>query len=440
MLERLFGILIVFKLTGLWMFSVTACGFPLAYGSLATMIVCSFYLILRLPTLLQMLRLPMIVSWLALLVTATAVGAVLVEGSPMFGVSRNLALLLLFAGVATWSILVSAATANRVAWMSVGIVLLGAGLDVGTDIINSTVSAVSGLDYSSPGRVAGFFLQPNMAATQTILVFIVWLLLGKRPLYSVVLGSMVLGFIILATGSRSGIAGGSIVAMIAIVSHCKTSVFSTLAQRTWQAIRLAVIIIMATIVVLSARILPDSQVTESNRFGVEDRILSTVQLDLVPTEHAYEWGAKVRIDAAKKYVSLIKQRPFIGHGIGASEQLQSKGLARASHNMYLQFAYDYGVLFVAVWIYLLIWMVVGRHRRRLERLVGSAVCIQFVCLLLFMAWFSNSVGQLRPTWIVAGMLIAAYYRGPVFRSRTTLRFVLRDSLTGSSALTGSAPV
>ncbi|MCH2136137.1 MAG: O-antigen ligase family protein [Phycisphaerales bacterium] len=438
-MEILFGLLLSLKMSGAWLLLTTAVGLPIAAGTVSTLICCLLYLLMRARSVFALFTRQLVVAWTLFLMAAIIIGAAVAGPHSISGVGRFLTLLMLYLATFVWGSRVSPSVARATFFLAAGLVLVALAVDYQSSFISDTVSAVSGKNYESGGRLSGFYLQPNMAASQLILLFVAWGLLARRTFWWTVIASVSLLLLVASTGSRAGVAVAALVAMLAVLTQ-QSGLASRAVMRLMQAARAAALLMAILALIAAAQFMPLSSQSSDKTGESIKRALSVVQFDRSLQSQEQDRSVSRRVEAARGYLDRIEQRPWFGHGMGASEVLQREERVRAPHNEYLHLAYEFGIPVTGVWVVLFLVLLANRHRSKMEWEIGSNVVWQFVLAVLILGFASNSIGTLRPTWIVLALICAALYKGPIFaRRRTGFLIADRPCSLESEALVSGMP-
>ncbi|MBK8006875.1 MAG: hypothetical protein IPK12_24185 [Gemmatimonadetes bacterium] len=271
------------------------------------------------------------------------------------------------------------------------------------------------------GRPFGFFMQPNMAAENTIYMSVLWLA-GDRQV-SVArtwFRVAVMCATVLITGSRSGSAAALLVGLLALLQagaaaggECGTTRGPDAPGRGrgggGDRELGAVLSVLST--------------SRSGlvAFGLE-RVRSVLEFSSGNQVSADGSGAE-RLVAMAQYASFIQQRPLTGYGLGANDHYKLSGLLiRSSHNTYLEAGFLYGLPFVLFWVGLMVAMTRHPARAEVEAVLGPGLVLQLMAALAVTALTSNTTLDSRVLQTgVGAMLGALAFPGRILATRAAAR-------------------
>ncbi|MFJ3482832.1 O-antigen ligase family protein [Pseudomonas sp. NPDC090202] len=115
-------------------------------------------------------------------------------------------------------------------------------------------------------------------------------------------------------------------------------------------------------------------------------------------------GDSERLELMKGALALIQQRPWLGIGLSSDYEVSALGIVFGHcHNLILDTAVQYGVIFTALWIWLWLWLGYRAWRHRDESLgmailmvwIFATVAVQFDVFTVF--------GRARAMWMIVWM-------------------------------------
>lgn len=418
MLDKLFFISLVLNATGLFRFIAPQLGASsIAQVSLALLVFNSFYLICRFRYLCSML--PRMLPWLVLLLVwplATLAYAPATEwrevGLAAYGAT-------LLAGTIVYTASNGLSSMHRVFLVALVLTVFGEGLNILRPAYFEDVAVMADARVLAIGRPGGFFLQPNRLGVGLVMIFVGWLALAPRHtrVRESAMTAIFLGAVLL-TGSRAGIA----LALVIIGAHLTCQWWGKISgSRTVRRLstRLAVLAACIFFVAAGAKLFTEVYrgEREPNSWGLVERVGAFLQFQLTRADTVWEdRSLQVRFAAQRVYWDLVKQRPLLGYGLGAEVWYREHGaLWRASHSTIFSAILDYGVLHPVLFFGLLGMAFFNRHRRSVERALGTNTIAQFAVLAGLMCVFSGGLFDRRVFFILLGMVCAAlYYPQAVF--------------------------
>lgn len=135
----------------------------------------------------------------------------------------------------------------------------------------------------------------------------------------------------------------------------------------------------------------------------------TFERILNPQEDA---SASYRIWDSKQGIQAFSQNPFIGYGSVEKPTYSSQGVLLSKHSTFIPLAFEFGLLFIIPFIWLLICIIKGYYRlinraqRRLEKGIAIGMAASFGAAII--AGFATSVfmetGQDAIIWLFIGLM------------------------------------
>jgi O-antigen ligase len=221
--------------------------------------------------------------------------------------------------------------------------------------------------FVGASRPAGFYINPNESATA--LIFGMILAIGAVP-KTWRIPFVAWTFVgITATFSREAILGWA----VAVAVLCITGTINWKHVLVWTSVLTAAGILLVFILIKAEMI----NIFVTRFYGMQLR-------RLVWFIHGIGSGAsvKIRLNLMQNAWELFMRHPWLGNGIGSTEHWQQ---AYSTHNMYLYYMDDYGIIGALLYP-LLIWAIVHRARGEICK-IGWCMA----AFMLFWALFDHNV-------------------------------------------------
>ena len=435
MLDKLFFIILVMNVTGLFRFLAPQFDVEIGQVSLVLLIFNLLYILVRLSYLIPMF--PKMLPWFVVLIAwplATLAYAPTIE---LREIGLAVYRFTLFSGAVIFSASNGLSAIRRVFLVSLVLTVFGQVLNMGMPGYFETVAALADARVLSMGRAGGFFMQPNSLAIGLAFLFIGWLALARRdtvlrePIIIVAfLGSELL------TGSRTGMVLGVVIVGVHLVYQWRARIFRSRKVRYLSA-RLAVLVVCVFFGLIGMKFFVEIYGRQIDRDPGDliDRMNTLLELNLSGHEElAYDTSFQKRFSAQRVYWSLIKEKTFIGHGFGAEVfYLRNGTIHLTAHSTMLSVTMEYGVIYLLAFSLLLAMMFLNRHRGPVEQALGTNVITQFVLVTLLTFVIGGGLLVERAFFVVFGMVYtAAYYPWRVFAcdasTRTYTGMLSRDEI------------
>ena len=114
-----------------------------------------------------------------------------------------------------------------------------------------------------------------------------------------------------------------------------------------------------------------------------------------------------RVQAQQEYLTLIKERPLVGHGFGSDIYYMETGVIYLSaHSSALRSAMEYGILYPIVIIFMFLALYYFRSRPLIEAFFQTNAVGQFVLSSIVLFLYA-AVIDTRPFYVVLGIFSAA---------------------------------
>ena len=257
------------------------------------------------------------------------------------------------------------------------------------------------------GRSFGFFMQPNRAACALCFLFISWFAMcpfKNTPREAIAV--LLFLALMLLTGSRTGaVVAGLTVALIIMHSwqHSRTKGGSL------QKVAAIALCLIVGQVGLSYYSTVNNSMEARTDADLVTRMATLLSFKLTSAESVVEdKSVQERVDAQAVYWELIRERPFLGHGLGTEAHYMMNGpLFLTAHSDAITSAMQYGVLYPLVFG----WLVLQFYRKSQSRSAEAAfetnsiLQLAFVTLLIFT--INGGLLQTRTFYVVWGMFFAA---------------------------------
>lgn len=424
MLDKLFFIVLVLNATGLFRFLAPELGVGIRQVSLVLLIFNSIYILARLSYLIPMFS--KMLPWFVVLIAwplATLAYAPTIELREIGLAAYRFTL---FMGASIFTASNGLPAIRRVFLVSLVLTVFGQVLNMAMPGYFEAVAVLADARVLSMERAGGFFMQPNSLAIGLAFLFIGWLALARRD---TVLREpiIIVGFLgcELLTGSRTGMVLGVVIVGMHLVYQWRAKIFRSRKVRYVSA-RLAVLVVCVFFGLFAMKFFIEIYGKQIDRDPGDliDRMKMVLELDVsVHEELVQDTSLQERFSAQRVYWSLIKEKPFLGHGFGTREVYRGQGaIYSTAHSTMLSVAMEYGVIYPLVFILLLTMVFLNRHRGPVERALGTNVVTQFVLVTLLTFIVGGGLLVDRAFFVVFGMVhTAVYYPWRVFACDASTR-------------------
>jgi len=258
------------------------------------------------------------------------------------------------------------------------------------------------------GRAFGWAMQPNEQARDMLLLFLIWAAFIPRQQERRRLAAyLMLVFLVVATGSRSGYAA----VILSFFVHICVTYFRVQEGRLWMQPGPVVAVgffagLLFSIFPLLIRIVSDTIPSYKGTYGLVERVDSLVRGNFTQVSRRGESTVEPRILKKIVFFQLSKDRPLFGYGLGAQERLQeTEELLYSTHDQYLLIAFEGGWLLVLFYLLLNASLYLHPQRAVLEGRHGVPFVLQIFLVILWFGFFSNTLLDSRTYAGVTGFLI-----------------------------------
>jgi O-antigen ligase len=266
----------------------------------------------------------------------------------------------------------------------------------------------TGRENTFQGRAFGWALQPNQQARDLVLLFSVWAaFLPELPYRYRLAAYGGLGFLILLTGSRAAF----VAALLCFLVYAGRTFFRMDRGRLWicprplltAGISVCLLLTASPLLIRGAAIMiPDYKGT----YGILERMDSLLHGKFTQVSQRGESTVEERLSLKEFFFELSAERPLWGYGIGAQERLKKRGeLVASSHDQYLMIAFEGG--WPLVLFYLFLNLTLHRHPQRslLERRQRVPFVLQYLLVVFWVGFFTNTLLDSRTYACTTGFLI-----------------------------------
>lgn len=405
--DWLYSLVLLLNLTGLFSFTAPLLGVKVAAVSAAMLVFNLLYLGYRAPLTWRVMQRPLVLVWAVILCwwpLLTAIYAPVVSTRHLGLQLYNLSLVL---GAAVFTIANGWPALRRLAGLAVAVTAFGLVLSWMEPGLFTAVSRLTQSREQYGGRAFGFFLQPNMAAENTIYMSVLWMA-GDRVVSVARTWARVvtMALTVLVTGSRSGFAAAS---LIGILGVAQSGVRAGLRHRLSRGVRLLKAAVVLLVASGSFFLLLSTVNTSSEGLlsGSLQRASSVLALDS-GRRVAVDGSAVERVVAIAQYAGLVAQRPFGGYGLGSSDNFRERGLLiRSSHNAFIEASLNFGIPYVVAMVVALLATVRHGNRQAVEGGLGTGVVLQLVAAIALTGMVSNTILDSRVLLVALGAVIGA---------------------------------
>lgn len=398
-------------------------GVPIWAVSVAILVFLLFYLVSNYQRAIWLFQKRTIFLWV---VFVFAWPLLTVPYAPVFDIKAiafNFYMVSLLLATAIWATQSGIERVGKLLGFSAAAVIFGLALSLVAPDFFAAVAEAANAHASYKNRAFGFYMQPNMAAENMAFMFALLLLtLALRSIVVVSVSTIVFVVAVMVTGSR----GGMIIAMVLLVyAFLFSSSPAVRAGRGGTAKKIAGVSAIVIAVVLVSQIIEllsgGGAAASGEAFTLSDRIRAVLTLD-------FKSGGLIET-AVGRYIALqehwagIVSNPVLGQGIAASHNLAASGsLSYASHNQYLQVAFDFGIPVLLLYLYLILDLWRNADGDLAQYLTGGVRSARLLVIAMFLAGlFSNSILNSRVFFIVLGIIFAMRYAPiHVFREKVSI--------------------
>lgn len=404
MIDGLFFIVLVLNATGLFRFIAPQVGVEISTVSIYLLVIHFLYILLRVRYFNTIMNRADMIIWSLLLLALPLMSLFYAPALVMRDIGLQVYYVSLFFAAIVYTLANGLPAMHRVLSVSIIISLIGMILSMTVPAYFESVANLAEVKSTFGGRSYGFFMQPNAAANALCFLFIGWFALWKRKngLLEVAI-ILILLITMFITGSRTGIVAALLTIMLVLLPSWKRH-----AGRSGYALKMGLLSLCLLIGIIGARGYISRHFMTNRDSDLINRVSMLLRFKLSGTEGVLQdTSVQARISAQKVYLSLIKEKPLTGHGLGSETVYTSTGLIdRASHSQILDFALKYGVLYPIAFTWLTLRMWRNRNRVPIEKYFQTKSILQFVVVLLLLLMISDNLLENRVLFVVLGMFLA----------------------------------
>lgn len=407
MLTRTFEIVLFLNLTGLFSFLAVQIGVPIAAMSAVIMAFLFVYLFVNYRYVVCLLKNRTVFFWCLFVFLWPAATLFYSEVNDVRANAVNLYLVMLLLSSAIWFSKVGFDKASSVFVVAGIVTVAGLILSLISSAYFEAVATAANARFEYHGRAFGFFLQPNVAAENLCFMFVLLLpFMATRGVSSTIAVSAVFAFAVLITGSR----GGMIIAFAMLVyAHVLTNDTFTRSMGQNLGKRIAITSgLLVTIVATTQIVGVVSGDSNAQGFSLADRVSAFTSLDFAGG--GMMETALSRFGAFAEHWPGIVENPVLGQGVATSQNFAASGrFLFASHNQYLQVAFDLGLPALVFFCYLIfrLWRL---SKNPVSKVLNRGInpTMLLVIAMVPAGMFSNSILNSRVFFIVLGALLACH--------------------------------
>lgn len=408
--DRIFFVVLLLNLTGLFSFIAPLFGVNIAIVSLVLLALNCFYLTVNYKVALRVFRKKHILYWFIFLVCWPLLATTYAQVKNFRELVLQMYYFTLLFATAIYLLRNGFKAFHRLVTVAVAVTIFGLILSLFMEDFFQSVASITYNDLEYGGRAYGFFMQPNQAARNFILLFIAWFA-GLRKTKTHIVFLSLLGLLVLVslTGSR----GGFVVAFAAVfLIFINKSIrvrkpFKILILPKYIITLLLVLGCFLACIPLVLNFLSANLPKQVSSFDVTDRIKAISQMKLAEEDSKGRSTIAGRLEVFERYLAMIYEHPILGNGFGSTTIFQDEGiLGRSSHNQYLEIAFETGVFRLVFYLFLLVAIHIDPRRKRIEQSLHTNSYVQFLTVVVLAGMVSNTVLDSRVLYCVLGCFIA----------------------------------
>lgn len=405
-LNIIFIIVLLLNLTGLFAFLAPLFNVNISTISVVLLSLNCFYIICNFKDTGVLFRKKHIFYWFAFLIIFPLVTSTY---APQFSIRQIGLQIYYFTLLIAVSLYVLRNGFKRFHQMiAVSIIISGFGLVLSLfrEDIFLQVALVSQNNLNFDGRAYGFFIQPNLAAMNLIMLFILWFAGLNKTKFINVCGSFSLLFLFISlTGSRAGFIL-SMILMFLVLSIKFKKPFRVLINPKYVASILLSFGCFLALIPLILSFMAPYLPKHKGSFNIVSRIEAFSKMNLAQKDSKGISTVASRWEVNKYYFDMVTRKPIFGNGFDSATILYEKGiLIRSSHNQYLQILFETGILGLILYLLLVIRMYIDPRRKKSELLLQTSSYKQFFIFIILQGMFTNMLLDSRVLYCALGCLV-----------------------------------
>ena len=221
-------------------------------------------------------------------------------------------------------------------------------------------------EVSTPGRAAGFFINPNQAGAALIAGFTLSVSTLPRRWRTAYITVVAIG--VGLTFSRAAILGMLLV--------CGALVYR---QRTFSVGQVLAALLVVGLLTWVAWLILSAQLQE--RYNIDPQVALDRILWILDPEGRADFSQEERVELLERGWDQFLAAPLLGHGVGSTELWEAR---TSTHNIYVMLASDFGVLGLFIFP-CIVWSAMGSGAKRLGDVAVAGL------FLLFWGLFSHNM-------------------------------------------------
>ncbi len=408
MIDKLFFVVLVLNATSLFAFLAPQVGVTIGTISLALLAFNIYYLIVKTRHSVPLFLRGGMGWWLFVLVLWPLCTVVYAPSVNIREIGLLLYYFSLFFGAVVYTVANGMPAMHRMLSVSLAIAIVGMALSMVMPGYFESVALLATGRTEFLGRPFGFFMQPNILAQGLVLLFIGWFSLWQRKNgLSEVVAILAFLLVMLLTGSRLGILIAVITVTIGLTYSWRKRLRS--GRYLLKICFLTVCLVGGVTGTRHYLSIAGNSVTRG-QFDLFDRMETMLSFNLAEGSIIEDdTSVQMRFLAQAVYLSLVMEKPLLGHGFGSDTYYYENGFILVSaHSQALTCAMEYGVLYPFLFGLLMLQLYRKRSRRGVESVFQTNSISQFVAVVLF-SFALGSYLDLRTFYVILGMFFAAVY-------------------------------
>jgi hypothetical protein len=407
MIDKLFSILLVVNVTGLFGFIAPQVGLSIGHVTFVMLVLNLLYLFARLEYSSILLLHGKVGGWMFVLMAWPLLTMLYTVSIQLREAGLLIYYFTLFLGALVYTAANGLRAMERVMLLSCAVTLFGLVASMVVPEYFWSVASLAGAHrLQNEGRAFGFFLQPNSLAVSMGILFVGWFGIWSRktPAREVV-AIGVLFVAMLLTGSRTGILMAVITTgLILLPSRMKGLGNSKYMVR---AVLLAIGGFAGLIAV--GQYLSQAGGEDNRRADLLNRIQTMASFQVSDDGSVQHDGSvKERLQAQMLYVNQIRLKPLFGHGLGSETYYKANlTLVKTAHSQVIISTMQIGLIYSVVFVVMFLQFHQKVNRKEVERLLETSVVTQFVCIVLLLFMINGDLLSNRAFYALFGVVYGA---------------------------------
>jgi hypothetical protein len=409
--EFIFGIVLVFNISGFFRFFSASIGIPIGIFTFISLFINLLFILFYYKDFMLIIRKKLVVLLLFVLYIWPLITIPFSLNVGLTEVARVIFFMSLFISSIIYFYRIDIRTIDKVFRYGLLITILGGLLSlIAPNLFLPTIRALGGNEWLWVHRRAfGFEIQANRLACNSIMLFLGWFSFRSWNSNSVKVAIILLLFFcfIILTGSRTGMGLFLILSLIIVLFTLKEINKFSLRLSNYLIMLLISIFLIFSFITVIITLHPESSLSKRMKSVVQVVEKDKGNIQEVDANISVKDAMKDRFDKQLAYLKKIKEKP-IGYGFNSDRYYLNNGtLKMTAHSELITTAFQFGVIYPIFLIWIMSMLL--KNRKKNEHKFNTNLYLQFFILFIMLYTFAQGTLISRSFIVTLSFIVYIYH-------------------------------